>query len=211
MQHWANIALDAGFAVVTPDSNGPRDYVRETALETICKGKALLGQERSGDIAAALSIIEDDNRFDTDRMVVAGWSHGAWSLMDYFTMDASAGKRPSIIKGAFFEADVKNAILFYPHCGIGALSRFREWRVNPKTLVFVAGKDTIVDGPACKTLFERKQKKGGDVDLVYYQDVDHTFDDPTLIGGPYEDFYSAYESQDAINRYRDYLKTVLGS
>jgi len=207
---WASVANDAGFIVIAVDSNGVRGIDREEALKTVCAGKKLIGQERAGDVAAAIEIARARPDVDPDRIVLAGWSHGAWSVMDYLAL-AGAGRAPSSLTAKPPEAAIAGAILFYPYCGEGTWSRLAAWKERPLTLAFVAGRDSIVSPGECRTAFARLKQGGVAVDLVDYPEADHAFDDATLIGGPYEYLYNAAAAADSARRVSAFLTTLGGA
>lgn len=207
MEQWAKVANDAGYLVIAVDSNGARGLDRETALSSVCEGKILIGQERAGDIAAALSLAAARSDVDPERIIAAGWSHGAWSLMDYLAL-AAAGKRPPSLTETPAAVDPAGVVLFYPYCGEGAWSRLHRWATRASILAFVAGKDTIVDGAICKAQFEKMTREGTPVDLVYYENADHVFDDAGLVGGEFAHYYSPADAADAAARYATFLDAV---
>lgn len=207
MEMWAKRANDAGFLVIAVDSNSPRGFDREAALSSVCEGKVLLGQERAGDVAAALAVAAGRDDVDPARIVLAGWSHGAWSVMDYLAL-AAAGRRPPSLRDAPPSVSPAGLVLFYPYCGEGTWSRIEPWTPGPSVLAFVAGKDTVVDGAACKAQFEKLRGDGVGVDLVYYENADHVFDNEGLVGGPFENFYSPTDAADAAQRYVRYLNAI---
>lgn len=204
---WADVANKAGYAAFILDSTTPRGYTRETALEIICNGKALLGQERAGDIAAALEMVKRDQRFDASRLVLAGWSHGAWSAMDYLTFDMTKKAPPGFIRWRTNLPDVDGAILFYPYCGVGTRSRFAENAQSPKTLALIAGEDEIVDAQECIRHLEKRQRSGAPVEMVVYEDANHVFDDPSF-GPENGDWYDEPSFSDAKARYKAFLETL---
>lgn len=208
MEQWARVANEAGFLVIGVDSNTPRGVDRETALETICKGKKLIGQERAGDVAAALAIAARRADVDQGRIILAGWSHGAWSVMDYLAL-TGAGAKPPSVKGKLAPAAIAGFALFYPYCGEGTWSRLKRWTTTAPVLAFIAGKDTIVDGPECKARLESLKSAGADIEIVYYPDADHVFDDRGLahgvLGEASKRFFSKAAADDAEARYRAFL------
>ncbi len=209
-RQWADVANEEGYAAMIVDSAGPRGYDRQKALDVICEGKALIGQERAGDILAAIDIIKKNNKLDENRIVVAGWSHGAWATMDYLTMDMK-GRRPAGLKPVEGNApEIEGAVLFYPYCGLGALSRFRNWPKTPPTLALVAGSDTTVDPQECLGVLEKRKAKGAPIDIVVYPDAEHVFDDPYLepewLHWYNEDYHAAAEA-----KVREFLKTLKAS
>lgn len=210
VEAWAKVANDAGFLVVAVDSNGVRGIDRERALKTVCAGKELIGQERAGDVAAAMSIARGREDVDRTRIVLAGWSHGAWSVMDYLALEG-AGRAPATLKSRPPAAPVAGAILFYPYCGEGTWSRLAAWKQRPKTLMFTAGRDSVVSPQECRDAAARLSREGVDVDLVDYAGADHAFDDATLVGGPYEYFYDAASAKDSERRVGAFLADLAAS
>ena len=180
LHQWADVANEAGYAAMIVDSNGPRGYSREESLDIICNGKALLGQERAGDVYAAIKIAEADPRLDASRMVLAGWSHGALSIMDYFTQSPEKSALPGFRRAEGAAPSPQAAMLVYPYCGLGSLSRFRAPKLRPHILALIAGKDEVVDPQECVAHFEKRAKAGDSIDLVVYPDARHVFDDPYL-------------------------------
>ena len=210
-QHqWAAIANEAGYAAMIVDSMAPRGLSREEALETVCAGKMLLGQERAGDILAAVKLAEDNPMLDAERLVFAAWSHGAWSVMDYLTMDMKR-QGPAGIKDKTVDAStVDGAILFYPYCGAGTLSRFRSWTQAPPVLALIAGADTIVDANICIDFFEERKRKEGSVDMVVYSNAQHAFDDP-FIETEWSHWHNEEYLADAMARYENFLLSLPGA
>ena len=179
-RQWANVANQQGFAAIIVNSHGPRGYSWQDGLDIVCNGKALLGQERAGDVLAAIEIVKADERFDSDRLILAGWSHGGWTLMDFLTMDMERRRPAGLMGPAPRPPKIAGTILFYPYCGMGTLSRFRNWTQSPPMLGFVAGADLMVDGPQCVEFFKKRTADGAPVEHVFYSDAHHVFDDPYL-------------------------------
>lgn len=204
---WADIANEAGFLALAVDSGAPRGFDREAMLAKVCGGKALIGQERAGDVAAAYAIARARKDVDPDRIVFAGWSHGAWTLMDYLSF-AGAGRLPPSIKGEGSLEDPAGVILFYPYCGEGAWSRLLRWRTKAEMIAFIAGSDSIVDADECRRRLEKIDRAGTPIDIVDYPDADHAFDDRTNIGGAYEYLYSAEANADAQARVAAFLEKI---
>ena len=208
MNHWADAAHEAGYMAVFVNSTGPRGISNDEALETVCNGKALLGQERAGDVAAALRIVGARPDVQPNRLVVSGWSHGAWTIMDLFAMNLKK-RRPAGLTDAVIDAPVPSgAILFYPYCGRGSWTRLNRWTIRPKTITFIAGEDSIVDGSECRRVFEGLRAAGEDIEIIFYPDADHVFDDPTLTGEDRERYFDEAAAADAFRRYVEFLKTL---
>lgn len=207
MAQWARLANEAGFMAVIVDSHAPRGIARAEALETVCKGTRLLGQERAGDVLAAYEIVRRRSDVDADRIVIAGWSHGAWSAMDLVALNPPhrwpAGIRPEGIA----PLNIAGLIGVYPYCGRGAWTKAIGWRAPVKVLMLVAGSDTIVDPKECPRLGERLKARGADIDMKIYEDADHVFDDPYL-EPEYRYFYDAGAHADAARRFAAFLREI---
>ena len=207
-QHqWADIANEAGFAAMIVDSMAPRGISREEALETVCNGKELLGQERAADVLAAVKLAEDDPRLDTTAMVFAAWSHGAWTVMDYLTMDLKKRRPAGILDDEIVAPEPVGAVIFYPYCGLGTYSRFRAWRQKPDVLAFLAGKDELVDAEACKKIFDRRIHFNHPLEYVFYADAHHVFDDPFL-EPEWIHWYNEEYFKDAKTRFEEFLASA---
>lgn len=204
---WAQVANDAGYAAVLVDSNRARAIGFEESLQTICEGKTLIGQERAGDILAAVSYAANDPRLDMDKLILAGWSHGAWTVMDFLTMDMKGARPANLSNDALIKPDIDGAILFYPHCGRGALSRVRSWTQDISTLAFIAGKDSIVEPKPCIDFFAKQKADGKSTELIVYPEADHIFDDASLYR---EDpkYYHEASAKDAAIRYETFLNQL---
>lgn len=205
---WTKQITEAGYMAVAVDSLTPRGINYETSLTTVCHGTQLIGQERAGDVLAAYDLIRKRTDIDQTNIILAGWSHGAWSVMDFLTMDM-ARRRP-----AQFSANVADipkptaAILFYPYCGEGSRSRFANWQNPPRTLAFVAGSDSIVDGDLCLDLIASLNKRGQKIDLKYYQDAEHAFDNSAL-EFDFPELYNEEYAIDATKHVRKFLDEQL--
>ncbi len=207
MKRWSEIATTAGFIAVAVDSNGVRGIDRERALKTVCAGKELIGQERAGDVAAAIEYAKAQDGADASRIVLAGWSHGAWSVMDHLALEG-AGRAPASLNARPAPATIVGAVLFYPYCGEGTWSRLHAWAQAPATLMFVAGRDSVVSPEECRTAARKLQREGVAVDLVDYAGADHAFDDATLLGGPYAYFYDDASAKDSERRVSAFLTSI---
>lgn len=204
---WAQRANEAGYAAVLVDSNRARDIQYQESLETVCQGKTLIGQERAGDVLAAISYVADDPRLDDEKVILAGWSHGAWTVMDFLTMDMAQARPSNLVNDALTKPDIDGAILFYPYCGRGALSRIRAWVQETPTLAFIAGRDSIVEPQPCIDFFSSQKTDGAPTDLVVYPEAEHIFDDATLVEEDPQ-YYDETAAQDAATRYGAFLREL---
>ena len=210
MDQWADAVNEAGYMAVIVDSLTPRGVGFEEAWNTVCQGQRLIGQERAGDVQAALNVIKARPEIDGDNLVLAGWSHGAWTLMDYLTMDMKNMRPAQLRREPLTRHEPNGVILFYPYCGEGARSRFAKWTGDAPAITFIAGKDRIVNADECLAVFKALEKRGETIDLHYYPDADHVFDNSTLEGED-EQYYRQEDAEDATAKVKDFLRARAGA
>ncbi len=179
MDDYAKAATQAGVAAVIVDSHTPRGIDYEAALAQVCTGRILWGRERAGDVHAALAVIGDDSRLDSSRIVLAGWSHGGWTLMDAFTLQSS-GQSPdgldTVPQPAF--QGVQGIFLVYPYVSGPALAR-RRTVVPPAPIeAFLVADDGMASEHEAAEVFAKMKEAGGSVTWSTLGGVTHGFDEP---------------------------------
>ena len=179
MDEYAKAAVKAGVAAVIVDSHTPRGIAYEAALAQVCTGRILWGRERAADVHAALAVVRDDPRLDASRIVLAGWSHGGWTLMDAFALDTN-GQSPdglnSVPQSAF--AGVKGVFLVYPYVSGPALARRRETQLPAPTEVVLVADDSMASEHEAADVFKRMKEAGASVTWSTLGGVTHGFDEP---------------------------------
>ena len=169
---YAETARDAGFAAVVVDSLAPRGIGRREAQLTVCTGLRLRGAERAADLLAVLHWLRDQPWADPDRIAAAGWSHGAWTIME-------------AMAGAQAEADadhllgrIKLAVLVYPYAGPPSQTHGAGWGAyRPKVRALLAARDAVVGTAAPERALGRLTDDGLDVTTLVLPDATHAFDD----------------------------------
>jgi dienelactone hydrolase len=168
--------LHAGLGVIDVDSFGPRGWSRPQAIATVCTGLTLQGWRRAGDVLAALWGARQMSEIDFQRLALAGWSHGGWSLMDLMTMPLTrpgeaglSDPDPSLLDG------VRALALAYPYCGPGALTQLRPWRRTPEVFAFVGERDRVAHPAFCRRAFRAAQRSGARLE-TWFPDATHDFD-----------------------------------
>mgnify|MGYP005993050069 CR=1 FL=1 len=179
LDSWQNFFSDNGIASIQVDSTGPRGMNRRTAIRTVCSGIDLQGQERAGDVYSVLANLDQFSWIDSDNLFLAGWSHGAYTLMDFMTM------KNDLVPSNILDFDqnnipmIKGKIKFYPHCGILNLSQKFGWRTRTPSLVFLADQDGfgLATQPSdCIALFDSMNKKEKHIDYYLMENSTHVFD-----------------------------------
>jgi dienelactone hydrolase len=167
-RRYAKAALEAGAAVVILDSLKPRGIGRREARLTVCSGLRLRGAERAEDLRIALDWIHDQPWADARRIAAAGWSHGAWSVMEALAAD----------DGHAGVAALRLAVLVYPYAGPLAHTASRGWgRNRPAVLACIGGRDAVVGRLAPRRAIARLEADGLDVELLELPEATHGFDD----------------------------------
>lgn len=163
---WAGLLRARGYATYTLDSFSGR------GLTDVCSGGPLNGRERAGDVLAAGLALADQPDIDVSRLVVMGFSHGAWT-----TLHALAANEPALADARQRFADrggaVAGGIALYPPCR----DTERQTFVAP-LLVLIGRNDDWTPATACEALAATPRPATPPVQLVVYPNAHHDFDVP---------------------------------
>jgi dienelactone hydrolase len=206
---YATAAAAAGYRAFTIDSYEPRGWAQAYATTFVCSGAMFWGRERAGDVLAAVWGLSQDPGVDASRIGLAGWSHGAWSIMDLMTMELErpgeaslADPSPASLSG------VKSLFLVYPYGGPGALSRSRPWARAADTFGVVAEKDHLTAQSDALRIFDAPRRQGADVQL-WIAPGTHAFDAPGHEGFPSPMRYDAELAGEMLDRFTGFLDRTL--
>ena len=184
LDSWQKFFSDNGIASIQVDSTGPRGMTRRTAIRTVCSGVDLQGQERAGDVYSILTNLDQYSWIDKENLFVAGWSHGAYTLMDFMTMNDNLIPSNILDFDQQFIPKIKGKITFYPHCGILNLSQKYPWRTKTPSIVFLADQDGfgLATQPTdCIDLFDSMNKEEKYIDYYLMENSTHVFDSEIYI------------------------------
>lgn len=129
-----------GYAVVFPDSFGPRGKPHGICTERLA-ARDIDGAVRRADILAAMRWVAGQPGVDARRIVLLGWSNGAQAVLE-----AVDGSRA-------WPADtppVDRAVAFYPGC-VAAQKR-SDYRLNAPLLLLAGGNDDWTPADHCQAL-----------------------------------------------------------
>lgn len=174
----ARITARAGAAAVQVDSYAPRRIPRAAAIATVCTGAQLHGRERAGDLYAAMAWARAQDWADPDRIIAMGWSHGAWTIMDALALRSGAEMARCTGLSALPEEPLQGlagALIIYPYASVGSYCGKRDWRVAPKSVAVLCGRDYIVGTP--RAPLERQRARGAPIDVHVFADATHAFED----------------------------------
>lgn len=179
---WASQITAAGWAAVVVDSHTPRDWHRPDMIARICTGRMFWGTARAGDVLVALDEVRRMDMVDPERLVLCGWSHGGWAIMDLLALDPPRRLPfnlkdipPGFARTGF--AGVRGILLLYPYAGFGNRARRSGWRHPARTLMLLAGADTIVSTDASLATARALRARGHTVETHVYDGINHGFDD----------------------------------
>ncbi len=180
LEDYARVAVEAGYAAVVVDSLKPRGMSTLDGKLFVCTGATLHGVKRSADIFAMLAWLEHEPWADAERVFLAGWSHGGWSIMDAYAIGVNAARATGIVDAdpLKLRARVKGALLVYPYAAYPSLTSARGWGAHgPRVWSVVGGKDQVVGWKYPQRALDRLRRDGLTVDTAFYPDATHAFDD----------------------------------
>jgi dienelactone hydrolase len=176
-QFWGKTFQSMGYAAVYVDSYAGRGISHERALAKVCRGRELLGAQRAGDVLAAITWANQQAWTAKQDIVLMGWSHGAWSIMDAFALDQK-GELPYGLEQQFTAdlTSIRQVVLFYPYCGMASQTSEQGWQQAPTVLAIDVANDTVVGTNACMQSYDWISKSGVGVQHHVLEGVDHAFD-----------------------------------
>lgn len=174
---YAQAVALTGVRAYVVDSFKPRGWDRNFAVSLICTGAVLQGYERAGDVLSVLLGLQLSGRVDMDRVILVGFSHGGWSIMDLMTSPLNkagnvkiADPDPSLVDR------LKGLYLVYPYINFPARTNRSQWRHKPKTFAVLATKDHLTPIKHAQKIFDRLKAQGVDVTTLEL-DASHAFDE----------------------------------
>lgn len=174
---YAKAAAELGIRAYVVDSFTPRGWDRNFAVSLICTGVVLQGYERSGDVLSVLWGLKQSGRVDMDNIVLAGFSHGGWSVMDLMTQALTErGEARLADPDAALANRVKGLFLVYPYINFPARSNSKPWVRHPKTFVVLAEKDHLTPLKHAQRIFKNITAAGAVVEVLPIA-ASHAFDE----------------------------------
>lgn len=174
---YAQRAVALGVRVFVVDSYAPRGWSRKFGANFVCKGFRLRGFERSGDVLAMLWGLSQRYEVDPKRLVLAGWSHGAWAIMDLMTqrLDRAGDARLADPEARWLDG-VRGLFLPYPYINFLARSVTRLWHHKPPVFAILTLRDHLASYRQSIRLVEGLRRQGVEVETMTL-DSTHAFDE----------------------------------
>jgi dienelactone hydrolase len=179
MNDYAAAANRAGAYAIVVDSFGSRGMDFRSAVRMTCSGLRLRGPARAGDILAAEELARRHwSNVDFSGVILAGWSHGGWSVMELL----SAGPGAARIGNFRIDRPAPRALapdavaLFYPYCGFLNSTARSRWDFEGPLFLLLAG---INSGPPgqCTSAIEHARGGGDKIEVVTFENVTPAFDE----------------------------------
>jgi dienelactone hydrolase len=179
MAGYSQAAVAAGIAAMTVDSFKPRGLNRITASALVCTGMMLRGDQRAADVFALYDWARRQPWVDPQRIAFAGWSHGAWTIMDALALGPNA---PRATRLADLPDDplegLAGVVLVYTYAGYPSLTTRRGWAATrPQVSALVCGKDQVVGHRLPQRAYDRLAADGVPIERLVFADATHAFDD----------------------------------
>jgi dienelactone hydrolase len=183
MKHYAGAATRAGAYAVVLDSFASRGIGFNDAVRSVCSGMRLHGNERAGDIIAAEALARRHWNVDFSGVILAGWSHGGWTVMELL----SAGPRATNVGGFRIDqaspAVTPDAVaLYYPYCGFLNSAGRSKWDFRGPLLYLNASANAPAEGKACADAIRKARGGMNGVEQVDYPNT-HAFDEEDQVPG----------------------------
>jgi dienelactone hydrolase len=172
---YAAAATARGVRAVIVDSYAPRGWGPGFGRAFVCSGMVFRGAERAGDVlASAHGALAE---LDAESLILAGWSHGGWSIMDLMTMPLQRPGEAGLLDPSPAPLEpLKGLFLAYPYGGLTALSRDRDWVRRPPTLAVLGEKDRVTHPRDAERIYQRVRAGGCELE-VWRAPGRHAFDE----------------------------------
>jgi dienelactone hydrolase len=161
---WAEQLLQAGHAVLLPDSYGSRELGPQCRI-SIKERRIHARRQRVADILAARQWLVQQPWVSRDRIALVGWANGASAVL--------WAVRPQLPSKS--DPDFRSAVAFYPDCrqsvGLG-------WSARIPTLLLVGANDD--PAAACRQMIDGARGRSALARIVVYPGAYHDFDRPNL-------------------------------
>jgi dienelactone hydrolase len=202
---YAEVAAEAGYRAFVVDSYRPRGWSRAFGMTFVCSGLVFHGGERAGDVAASIHGVSARPEVDGRRLVLAGFSHGGWSIMELMVAPLERPGELGLADSHACDLDgVRGVFLGYPYIGPGAVRRTLPWRRQPRTFAIIAKRDHLTTVRNADRVLAAVEGSGVTVER-WYAEAAHAFDEQNdLIPMKYDAALTA----EALERFRSFLGSV---
>lgn len=202
---YVKAAVRAGWRAFLISSHAPRGWSKRFAATFVCTGALLRGDKRAGDVLASVWGVSQLPGVDPERLALAGWSHGGWSIMDLMTMPlARRGEAGLSDPDPRWLSGVERLFLGYPYVGVLARSARRPWLRAPRTFGVVPRRDHMATVRTHMKVYAAPVAAGVDLEL-WSPDATHAFDEPGIRAPVPVEFDPDLQAE-AVRRFEVFLR-----
>ena len=158
---WAKKFTAWGFATIVLDHYAPRGFGSYNRM-----GTQDSFEYRRDDLISILKIIKNDQRFDDEKVTLAGWSRGA-GFVGHGIMDEEVREE------ANFEHPIKAAVLFYPQNNTFFRNFDEEFNLP---VILLMGSEDYIWVHGWKSQWTEYKSKIHPLVLKVYEGATHLFD-----------------------------------
>jgi dienelactone hydrolase len=139
----------------------------------------LRGDQRAADVFALYEWARSQPWVDSDKIAFAGWSHGAWTIMDALALGQDARRATGLSDLPDDPlAGLAGVVLIYTYAGYPSLTTRRGWpQARPPVAALVCGKDQVVGHRLPQRAYDRLAADGVPIERLVFADATHAFDD----------------------------------
>ncbi len=207
MKNYAAAATEAGAYVAVFDSFAPRGISFESSVTQVCSGIRLRGDARAGDIIAAEALARQHWNQDFTGVILAGWSHGGWSVMELL----SAGPDASHVGNFHIKTPTRTltpdaVALYYPYCGLLNSAGRSRWSFNGPLFLLTADADSPGAGRTCSDAIAHARSNPAGVESHHFANNTHAFDeDDQVLGSEFR--YDPDATQRSLGLFERFIRT----
>jgi len=205
LPRYAEAAKAAGYRAFIVDSYGPRGWSRIKTLMTVCTNLAFKGRERASDILAAWDEIAARPNVKADQIVLAGWSHGGWSIMELMTTPLGSPRIDLSDSDSAKLTAPMGVYLAYAYVGALAPARLKPWLYKTRIYALTCQRDHLTTVRNAERVNDAIRANGSSVES-WIACGTHAFDEPTSNGPMKHNPELAIES---LKRFKTWLEGLI--
>jgi dienelactone hydrolase len=184
MKNYAAAATAAGAYVAVFDSFAPRDIGFEESVAWVCSGMRLRGDARAADIIAAEALARQHWNTRFTGVILAGWSHGGWSVMELLSAGPDANHVGNFhIKAPAGSLSPDAVALYYPYCGLLNSAGRSRWSFDGPLFLLTADADSPGAGKTCSDAIAHARGNLDGVEAYHFASNTHAFDEDDQVPG----------------------------
>lgn len=204
LPRYAEVAKAAGWRAFIIDSYGPRGWGRMRTLMTVCTNLMFRGIDRAGDLLAAWHGVAARPDVRPDKVVLGGWSHGGWSIMELMVATLEDGALGLKDAGRHGLSAPVGVWLAYAYVGPLAPHRMQRWNFISDVYAVTCSRDHLTTVRNAEKVNDAIRANGSTVES-WVAEGTHAFDEPTS-NGPMK--HNPERTEDMLERFSRFLRKL---